>query len=212
MIPKLHYLSQGNTPQEHLANIQKACTSGAELVVLPLQALKAKKLLPFAEEAREMTAHFQTRLMIQDHYKIAKTIKADGIHLEKNPSSFSTIRTHLYSWQLIGATAYHLDQAQQLLLQELDYLYLGPYKNSVENPTTKALGISGLTLLQEALNTATPLLAFGEIDLQKVKEILTTGISGLAVDEAITKNFNSIREFHRLLKASSTQEQRHSFQ
>ncbi len=24
MIPKLHYLSQGNTPQEHLANIQKA--------------------------------------------------------------------------------------------------------------------------------------------------------------------------------------------
>ena len=75
-----------------------------------------------------------------------------------------------------------------------------------------ALGISGLTLLQEALNTATPLLAFGEIDLQEVKEMLTTGISGLAVDEAITKNFNSIREFHRLLKASSTQEQRHSFQ
>ena len=212
MIPKLHYLSQGNTPQEHLANIQKACTSGAELVVLQLQQLKAKKLLPFAEEAREMTAHFQTRLMIQDHYKIAKTVKADGIHLEKNPFSFATIRTHLYSWQLIGATAYHLDQAQQLLLQELDYLYLGPYKNSVENPTTKALGISGLTLLQEALNTATPLLAFGEIDLQEVKEILTTGISGLAVDEAITKNFNSIREFHRLLKASSTQEQRHSFQ
>ncbi|GGZ49790.1 thiamine phosphate synthase [Mesonia mobilis] len=212
MIPKLHYLSQGNTPQEHLANIQNACTSGAELVLLQLQALKAKKLLPFAEEAREITAHFQTRLIIQDDYKIAKTIKADGVHFEKNPSSFSTIRKHLYSWQLIGATAHHLEKAQKLIPQEIDYLYLGPFKNSVENPTTKALGISGLTLLQEALNTATPLLAFGEIDLQEVKEILTTGISGLAVDEAITKNFNSIREFHRLLKASSTQEQRHSFQ
>ena len=42
MIPKLHYLSQGNTLQEHLGNIQKACTSGAELVVLQLQQLKAK--------------------------------------------------------------------------------------------------------------------------------------------------------------------------
>lgn len=211
MIPKLHYLSQGNTPQEHLANIQNACTSGAELVLLQLQQLKAKKMLPVAEEAREITAHFQTRLMIQDDYQIAKTMKADGVHLEKNPSSFSTIREHLYSWQLIGATAHHLEQAQQLLPQEIDYLYLDPYKNSGKNPTTKALGISGLTLLQEALNTTTPLLAFGEIDLQEVKGILTTGISGLAVDEAITKNFNAIREFHRLLKASSTKEQRHSF-
>jgi len=25
MIPKLHYIPQGNTPKEHLDNIQKAC-------------------------------------------------------------------------------------------------------------------------------------------------------------------------------------------
>ena len=36
MIPKLHYISQGNTPKEHLDNIQKACTSGIELVQLSL--------------------------------------------------------------------------------------------------------------------------------------------------------------------------------
>lgn len=151
MIPKLHYLSQGNTPQEHLANIQNACTSGAELVLLQLQQLKAKKLLPVAEEAREITAHFQTRLMIQDDYQIAKTMKADGVHLEKNPSSFSTIREHLYNWQLIGATAHHLEQAQQLLPQEIDYLYLGPFKNSGKKPDYKSFRYFWINLITGSL-------------------------------------------------------------
>ena len=37
IIPKLHYISQGNSPKEHLVNIQKACSSGAELVQLRLK-------------------------------------------------------------------------------------------------------------------------------------------------------------------------------
>ena len=45
MIPKLHYISQGNSPKEHLDNIQKACTSGAELVQLRLKHVSEKKLL-----------------------------------------------------------------------------------------------------------------------------------------------------------------------
>ena len=63
MIPKLHYISQGNTPQEHLENIQKACSSGVELVELHLQNVSDTKHLKLAEEAREITSYFQTRLV-----------------------------------------------------------------------------------------------------------------------------------------------------
>ncbi|MFT6246452.1 MAG: thiamine-phosphate pyrophosphorylase, partial [Crocinitomicaceae bacterium] len=59
-LPKLHYISQGQNPKEHLENIQKACTYGAELVQLRLKDLSPKKLLKAAEEAREITTHFQT--------------------------------------------------------------------------------------------------------------------------------------------------------
>jgi len=40
IISKLHYISQGTTVKEHLENIQKACTSGAELVQLRLKNVK----------------------------------------------------------------------------------------------------------------------------------------------------------------------------
>jgi len=39
VIPKLHYISQGSSPEEHLENIQKACSYGAELVQLNLKSL-----------------------------------------------------------------------------------------------------------------------------------------------------------------------------
>jgi thiamine-phosphate pyrophosphorylase len=72
MIPKLHYISQGNSRKDHLDNIQKACTSGAELVQLRLKNVSENKFLKVATEAREITSHFQTRLIINDNYKIAK--------------------------------------------------------------------------------------------------------------------------------------------
>ena len=45
MIPKLHYISQGNSPAAHLKNIQSACNSGAELVQLRLKNISEKKIL-----------------------------------------------------------------------------------------------------------------------------------------------------------------------
>jgi len=211
MIAKLHYLTQGNSPQEHLDHLQKACTSGAEWVQLRLNHFSDKKVLKYAEEAREITEHFQTRLILQDHYKIAKQMKADGVHLENTIASPSSVRKHLYPWQFMGATAHHLTEAEKLLLQELDYLYVGPFQNTNSESSTKPLGLEGYTLILEALSTATPLFAFGDIQLEDVNEILATGISGLAIDKAISNDFNSIRVFHELLQASSTQEQRHYF-
>lgn len=68
IIPKLHYISQGKSPKEHMENIQKACTSGIELVQLQLKDVSDKKMLKLAQEAREITSHFQTRLLIDVHY------------------------------------------------------------------------------------------------------------------------------------------------
>ncbi|SHI49022.1 thiamine-phosphate diphosphorylase [Mesonia phycicola] len=212
MIPKLHYITEGDSAKIHLENLQNACTSGAELVLLNLDHLSDKKFLKYALEAREITSHFQTRLIIRNRYKVAKEIKADGVHLEKSNTSPSLLSKELFTWQTIGATANNLEECETLIKEEVDYLYLAPFqkKSSSEN-LDLALGLNGYTLILEALNTTTPILGYGEITLPEVTAILATGISGVAVDRAITANFNSTRDFNLLLNASSTQEQRHSF-
>lgn len=212
IIPKLHYISQGNSPKEHLENIQKACTSGAELVQLRLKNVSEKKLLKLAKEAREITSHFQTRLIINDHYKIAKEVKADGVHLGKTDSCPTIARKHVYTWQIIGGTANTLQDCKTLISKEVDYIGLGPFRfTTTKENLSPVVGVKGYTAILEALKTETPIIGIGGITKEDVTDILEMGISGIAVSGEITRNFNTIRTFNQLLNASSTKEQRHTF-
>lgn len=212
IIPKLHYISQGNAPKEHLENIQKACTSGTELVQLHVKNISEKKLLKLANEVREITSHFQTRLLINANYKIAKTVKADGVHLGKTDTCPTIARKHLYTWQMIGGTANTLQDCELLLDKEVDYIGLGPFRSAItKDNVPPVLGLSGYTAITDVLKTPIPIIGFGGITKEDVTDILETGISGIAVSEEITRDFNTIRTFNELLNASSTEEQRYTF-
>ena len=214
IIPKLHYISQGNSLKEHLENIQKACSSGAELVQLRLKNTSHNKCLKLAKEAREITSHFQTRLIINDHYKIAKEVKADGVHLGKLDICPTIARADLYTWQMIGGTANTLQDCEELISKDVDYISLGPFRftTTKENLPPVFLDINGYTAIMEALKTETPIIGVGGITTKDVSDILATGISGIAVSGEITRDFNSIKLFNKLLNASSTEEKRHTFE
>lgn len=212
VIPKLHYISQGSSPKEHLENIQKACASGTELVQLRLKNVSEKKLLKLAIAAREITSHFQTRLIINDHYKIAKEVKADGVHLGKTDSCPTIARKHVYTWQIIGGTANTLQDCETLIGKEVDYIGLGPFRfTTTKDNLSPVLGLNGYTAITEALKTETPIIGVGGITTEDVTDILETGISGIAVSGEITRDFNTIKTFNQLLNASSTEEQRYTF-
>jgi thiamine-phosphate pyrophosphorylase len=212
MIPKLHYISQGISPKVHIENIQKACSAGAELVQLRLKNLSEKKYLKLAKEAREITSYFQTRLIINDHYKIAREVKADGVHLGKTDACSIDARKHLYTWQIIGGTANTLQDCETLIDKQVDYISLSPFRLAATNNNSPTiLGLNGYTTIIEALKTETPIIGFGDITTKDVTEILKTGVSGIAVSKEITKDFDIIKTFNQLLNASSTEEQRHTF-
>jgi len=212
-IPKLHYISQGGSAKEHLENIQKACSAGVELVQLRLKISSEKKLLKFANQAREITSHFQTRLIINDHYKIAKAVKADGVHLGPSDTCPTIARTHIYSWQMIGGTANTIQDCEKLLDKEIDYISLGPFRETTtKDNLPPVLGLKGYEAITDVLKTPIPIIGVGGITTKDVTAILETGISGIAVSGEITRDFNIVKTFNQLLDASSTAEQRHTFE
>ncbi len=212
VINKLHYISQGVNAKEHLGNIQKACQYGAELVQLRLKNLSEKKVLKAAEEARDITSHYQTRLIINDHYKIAKKVNVDGIHLGKTDTCPTIARKELKSWQIIGGTANTLDDCNALIDKNVNYIGLGPYRfTTTKDNLSPVLGKNGYLTIIEALKSEMPIIAIGGITTTDVTELLATGIHGIAISGEITKDFNKIKEFHQLLNAGSAMEQRYSF-
>ena len=208
MISKLHYISQGKTTEEHLQNIQNACVSGADCVQLRLKDVDKKTLLDVAVKAREITAHFQTRLIINDHYKVAVKVKADGVHLGKSDICPTTARKELFSWQIIGGTANTLEDCLKLINKKVDYIGLGPYQfTKTKENLSPVLGKNGYITIIEELKTATPILAIGGINTSNISEIIDTGIYGVAISGEITKDFNTISKFNKLLKGPSINEE-----
>ncbi|GGD22400.1 thiamine phosphate synthase [Hyunsoonleella pacifica] len=212
MINKLHYISQGENTKAHIENIQKACQHGAELVQLRLKNISEKKVLKAAEEARDITSHYQTRLIINDHYKIAKKVSADGVHLGKTDTCPKIARKELKSWQIIGGTANTLEDCKTLIEKQVNYIGLGPFRfTSTKDNLSPILGNEGYQSIIEELKTETPVIAIGGITIEDVTELLTTGIHGIAISGEITKDFTKIKAFHTLLNTGSVMEQRYSF-
>ena len=205
---KLHYISQGETVKQHLENIQQACQSGAELVQLRLKNYSEKKILKAAIEAREITGHFQTRLIINDHFKIAKEVKADGVHLGKSDACPTEVRKFLYSWQVIGGTANTLEDCKSLLDKKVDYIGLGPFRfTKTKDNLSPILGVNGYLTILEELKTTTPIIAIGGIEVADILDIMMTKVHGIAMSGAITKNFNLIPKINTFLNTGATNEQ-----
>lgn len=208
MIPKLHYISQGTSPEEHLENITQACNSGAELVQLRLLNVTEDKLLKIATQARDITGNFHTRLVITDHYKIAREVKADGVHLENSEVCPLEVRRHAYTWQIIGGTANTLEDCKALLEKNIDYIGLGPFRVSqTKENLNPVLGLDAYRNILQELKTDTAIFAVGGIRLEDVAAILKTGIDGIAVSKEISMDFNKISQFHKLLQTGSANDQ-----
>ncbi|AEE20627.1 thiamine phosphate synthase [Dokdonia sp. 4H-3-7-5] len=211
MIPKLHYISQGNTPEAHLDNLQKACSHGATLVQLRLKNVPLDQVLIIAREARTITAQYDTKLIINDHYEVAKEVKADGVHLGKTDSCPTVARAHLYSWQIIGGTANTLEDCLSLRDKGVDYIGLGPLRfTTTKKNLSPVLGYNGYHLITETLKTKTPIIAIGGITVDDVTDLLETGIHGIAVSGEITHDFTKIEAFQKSLGASFNKEQHHT--
>lgn len=212
MISKLHYVSQGETPIEHLENIQKACTYGADWVQLRLKDLSDETILKTAQKAREITAHFQTRLIINDHFKVAKEVKADGVHLGKADNCPIEVRKYLGKSYTIGGTANTLEDCKALIDKKVDYIGLGPFRfTKTKKNLSPTLGVQGYSTTIKKLQTGVPIIAIGGITVKDIPEMMNTGIHGIALSREITRNFSNIATLNKMLKQPAIYEQPHKF-
>jgi len=203
MIDTLQYITQGIAPQDHVENIRKACLNGITWVQLRIKNTDYRTVLKTAIEARKITNEFGVILIINDHYKIAKEVQADGVHLGKTDTCPLIARQYLGNDFIIGGTANTLEDCRILLDKKVDYIGLGPYQfTETKKNLSPILGVKGYRDIVKELKTKTPIIAIGGIAINDVAAILKTGVYGIAVSGVITSNMSSIKEFQDVLKAT----------
>ena len=192
MIEKLHYITQGDIEgysHTDLANI--ACQNGVKWVQLRMKDVSYEECLEEALKVKSICQKYNARLIINDNVSIAKEIEADGVHLGKEDMDPLEARRILGESRIIGVTANTLDDIRKLSTKKVDYIGLGPFRfTTTKKKLSPVLGIEGYRSILNALKSEginIPVIAIGGIKAVDIKEIVKTGVHGIALASVINK-------------------------
>ncbi|MBK5191904.1 MAG: thiamine phosphate synthase [Flavobacteriaceae bacterium] len=207
MISNLHYISQGNTPQEHLENICRMCPAGANWIQLRLKNESFGTVLKTAKTAKEICDSFQVKLIINDFPEVVKQVDACGVHLGKEDSCPLEARKILGANKIIGGTANTLEDCRVLLQKQVDYIGLGPFRfTTTKKNLSPVLGVEGYReLLGHLLQSGStvPVIAIGGIIPADIPALAQCGVHGVAISGWLTSHRQPEKMFQEIFNQFS---------
>jgi thiamine-phosphate pyrophosphorylase len=205
MLHKLQYISQGQTPTDHLNNIKDVLEAGVRLVQLRLKNIDHQVYEEYAHKAKELCKPYNAQLIINDNPLVAGKCNADAVHLGLDDMRIDEARKHL-NRTIIGGTANTYEHVKQRCAEQVHYIGLGPYRfTTTKEKLSPVLGMEGYAKIIKQMredNLRTPVYAIGGIELKDIKDIVGTGVYGIAVSGLLTHSKdkqNLVKEINKLL-------------
>lgn len=192
MYNKLQYISQGNTIEEQLYNIQQALDAGCDWIQMRFKNQTAKDTFALAEAVKFLCEEYLANFIVNDDLHLAEQIAADGVHLGLTDMKINEARAILGNTKIIGGTANTFEDIQNHAKNGADYIGLGPFRfTNTKEKLSPILGLSGyFEILQKMKKNkiTIPVFAIGGITLKDVNPLMETGIYGIALSGLITES------------------------
>lgn len=137
-----------------------------------LRERQASALLPLCRQHR-------VPLIINDDWRLAATIGADGAHLGEDDGELAAARAALAQGAILGASCYaDLALARRAAAAGADYIAFGAFFPSPTKPNARK---AGLDLLRDSASLGLPRVAIGGITPDNARPLVEAGADLLAV-------------------------------
>ena len=163
--------------------VEEALQGGVTMVQLREKTMDEEAFLNEAIQMKQLCHKYQVPLIINDNVEVALKSGADGVHVGIEDAPVSEIRKRVGKEFIIGATAKTVEQAQKAEAAGADYLGVGAVFASDTKKT--AVRITREQLREICTSVSIPSVAIGGITLDKVTQIKSNCISGVAVVSAV---------------------------
>lgn len=197
MIENLQYITQETEHLTHIDCVREACIAGIKWIQLRVKNKSDEDYLILAKEAKVICDFYDVKLIINDNVNVALLVNAYGIHLGKSDMNPTEARQLLGENTVIGGTANTLEDVITLMNNKVDYIGLGPFQfTATKKNLSPVLGREGYYKIVQQLtelklkDKIPPIIAVGGIKTEHVKDLMKTGIYGIAVSELLTNDFS----------------------
>lgn len=202
-IARLHFITYGSLPSEHLQQIECVLDAGIRWVQLRMKEQAHKVIMQTARQAMDLCRQAGAVLIINDHVDVGLRLPASGVHVGKEDMPLIELKQKLQADQIVGATANTLEDIIQHYRHGADYIGLGPYRfTTTKQKLSPLLGIEGYRRIVGQINQIgirLPIIAIGGIQAADVPLLLQAGVWGVAVSGAIVRASKPVEQARRLL-------------
>lgn len=168
--------------------VEKTLKGGAKIVQFREKNTPENELLEIGKNLLEITKKYNVPLIINDSPEIAKEVDADGVHLGENDPDILHARRILGENKIIGVSCYgEIKRGLGAVKKGADYLVFGTPYYTPTKPDRKPTPFETI-IKARSLFRNIPIFAIGGINASNAKEVIKTGVDGIAV---ITSVFSS---------------------
>jgi len=163
-------------------SVKEALEGGATSIQLRIKNAPTREMIEIGKEIRKLTEEYDALYFVDDRVDVALATNADGVQLGLEDMPISLARD-IAPNLVIGASVYSLEEALHAEKEGADYLGAGSVFPTSTKKDVRVIGIEGLRRIVESVKI--PVVAIGGINHENVKEVLKTGVDGVAVISAI---------------------------
>jgi thiamine-phosphate pyrophosphorylase len=199
----LLFITHQTERYDYLQSVEIALAGGCRRVQLRMKGAAPPEVEKTGRRAKELCCRYGAELYIDDHVEVCKNIRAKGVHLGKTDMPPSEARKLLGNGFVIGGTANTFEDIQRLTGEGVDYIGLGPFRfTTTKENLSPVIGLSGYRKIMGQCREQgfrLPVFAIGGITPDDIPEILSAGVSGIALSSAILRAKNPIEEVKRIM-------------
>lgn len=207
----IQYISNSNAKYSHLQGIRLALAGGCRWIQLRMKDCADDEIIPVAKQVKELCREYGAKFVIDDNVEIAKLLDLDGVHLGKNDMPVAEARILLGENKIIGGTANTFEDVERFYRDGADYIGCGPFRfTTTKKRLAPILGLEGYRSITSRMKSAgidIPMVAIGGIKAGDIKDIMQTGVDGIALSGSVLNAENPVEEMKRIIKICENEKQ-----
>jgi thiamine-phosphate pyrophosphorylase len=183
--------------------LRELLQGGIKMIQVRAKAMSSRDFFQLAQRARELTAPYDCKLIVNDRIDIALASAADGVHLGQEDLPLQVGRK-LLGDRLIGISTHSLEQAKEAEANGADYVGFGPLFGTATKKTGyTARGLEMLARIRAAV--ALPIVAIGGITEANIRDVWQAGADSAAIISDILKAEEVAAKVSAILAAAELQ-------
>lgn len=199
----IQFITHSNSRYGYVEGARLALEGGCRWIQLRMKDAEEAEFLSAAKQIAAMCKEYGATFLLDDHVEWVEQTGVDGVHLGKNDMPVDEARKILGANRIIGGTANTFEDVERLWRQGANYIGCGPYRfTTTKKNLSPVLGLEGYRRIigqmkEHGINL--PVVAIGGILQPDIKDVMATGVSGIAVSGAVLNAENPAEEMKRFV-------------